>query len=57
MIMDGALFLIPHLHWIFGLIPKETFKEKVFPYLTPLINKDETYKLYICVFTMFCLVS
>ena len=50
MIKDGALFLIPHLHWIFGFIPKETFKEKVLPYLTPLINKDETYKLYICWF-------
>ena len=25
MIKDGALFLIPHLHWIFGFIPKETF--------------------------------
>ena len=46
MIKDGALFLIPHLHWIFGFIPKETFKEKVFPYLTPLINKDEPYRLY-----------
>ena len=52
MIKEGDLFLIPHLHWIFGFIPKDIFKEKVFPYLTPLISKDEPFKLYSHFFSM-----